>query len=98
MSAVASEHPLVDGEAEALGENPQQARVLLGGRWFDIQYPEDVPSLSARVYAALGGNDDPPIMLPVLWGWGTGARAGMLTLRAVEGVVDNDVIDGEARH
>lgn len=89
-----AEHALETDPAEALRENPRSARVLLGGRWFDVQYPEYVPSLSARVYAAMGGSDDPPILLPVMWGWGSGARAGMLALRAVEGVVDSDGVEG----
>lgn len=92
------EHEVADelaARAALLGDEPTRAKVLLGGSWFEIQYPADVPSLSARVYAAQSSIDRQPLALHVMWGWGRGALPGLLFLSHVEGVVDNDSIEGE---
>lgn len=95
MEASTLERPaLAAADGEATGA--VRARVLMGGRWQDIQYDAH-KSLPELVEDALLDDHAPP-QLRILWGWGSGAQDGTLTLRAVEGIVDTPAIEaGERR-
>ena len=75
-----------------------KARVLLGGRWFDIEYrpPDDDQEPLDRIVmrSASMGHQTPLGVLPARWSWNSGAREGHLILSQIEGIAD-DGTDGD---
>jgi len=69
----------------------ERARVLIGGRWFDIEYDRlpDGDFLRRRVRMAVEGPTvDDPMVMPVWWGWTGSQQEGLLVLTQVAGVVE----------
>ena len=89
MPATLERHETAEGVEQ---DEWRKARVLLGGTWFDIEYmvPDDDGEPLQRIIMRAAGMPGAPIdVLPVRWGWTSGAREGHLILHNVEGIADD---------